>query len=169
MDRRTLIAVILSVVVITIGFSIQTILNRPSAEERAAAEAAQVEGTQTEQEFQTTEPVSPTPETPTITDAETAAPSGAVIAVPLEDISSQPRVYRDARIEVTLDPVGGTVTSYKLLEHLDGEEPVDMVFRGNDDQRAQNGFTHDRLRYPARRGTTTAIHQCWEHPHSSGG
>ena len=138
MDRRTLIAVILSVVVITIGFSIQSILARPSAEEKAAAEAAAVaqeEAASTEQ-FQTTDPTTGTDVQPAVEVAAVAAPTGAVVPVPQDDISRESRVYRNDLVEVTLDPVGGSVSSYKLLEHMDGAEPVDMLFTGADNQRA---------------------------------
>lgn len=135
MDRRTLIAVILSVVVITIGFSIQSLLSRPSPEEVAAAEAAAAQDAAgTAESFQTTD----AQPAETIPQAEQAVapPTGAVVPVPAEGISSQSRVYRNDLIEVTLDPVGGSISSYKLLKHRDGDEPVDMINRGSDDQRA---------------------------------
>jgi len=132
MDRRTLIAVILSVVVITIGFSIQAILARPSAEERAAAEAA-ANATTTEEQVPTTSGDLPQVTTPSPADQLI---EGQVRPVALEGINTQTKVYRNDLIEVTLDPIGGTVTSYKLLDHLDHGEPVDMVFRGTDEQRA---------------------------------
>ena len=137
MDRRTLLAVILSVVVITVGFSIQSILARPSAEEAAAAEAAaarQQEAASTEQ-FQTTDST-PTAAPSGGEDQGVTAPTGAVVAVPQDGIRRDTRTYRNARIAVTLDPVGGSVSSYQLLEHMDGETPVDMLFTGADNQRA---------------------------------
>jgi YidC/Oxa1 family membrane protein insertase len=131
MDRRTLLAVILSVVVITIGFTIQSLLARPSPEEIAAAEA---EAEARDQEFPTTDPL-PSAEQSTEPDVETLI-DGQVRPVDITGINSQPEVYRNDLIEVTLDPVGGSVSSYRLLEHVDGTEPVDMVFAGTDDQRA---------------------------------
>lgn len=134
MDRRTLLAVILSVVVITIGFTIQSLLSRPSPEEIAAAEAAA--------EAQNEVPVTDAPVTDTDGVTLTAPPSadtlieGQVRPVELEGINTTPRVYRNDLIEVTLDPIGGSVSSYRLLDHLDQGEPVDMVFSGNDEQRA---------------------------------
>lgn len=140
MDRKTLFAVILSVVVITIGFSIQAILNRPSEEEIAAAEAAAAAQAEAEASggFQTTEPIEGEPAitTPASSDAAVSAPTGAVVAVPQDGIRTDVEVYNNGLIEVVLDPVGGSVISYKLLSHLDGDEPVDMLFRGTDDQRA---------------------------------
>lgn len=133
MDRRTLLAVILSVVVITIGFSIQSLLSRPSPEEVAAA--AREEAASTEQ-FQTTDTAPDADTQQDSTAVPVAAPTGAVVPVPQDGISRQTREYRNDLIAVTLDPVGGSVSSYKLLEHLDGGEPVDMLFTGADNQRA---------------------------------
>lgn len=138
MDRRTLLAVILSVVVITIGFSIQGLIQARNAPAEVAQSAES-------SEFQTTEPVASGAAADGATSdaartdqpaARPAAPTGAVLAVPQEDIRRDTRTYTNDLIQVTLDPVGGTVTSYRLLDHLDGEEPVDMVFRGTQDQRA---------------------------------
>jgi YidC/Oxa1 family membrane protein insertase len=137
MDRRTLLAVILSVVIITVGFSIQGIIQaRNAPPEVAESESAQSEDSQ----FQTTDPVSTESQSATTTttagEPEAVAPTGAIVAVPQDGIRSDPVTYRNDIIAVTLDPVGGSVTSYKLLEHLDGDEPVDMIFRGAEDERA---------------------------------
>jgi YidC/Oxa1 family membrane protein insertase len=137
MDRRTLVAVILSVVVITVGFSIQSILSRPSPEERAATEAAAVlqeEAAATEQ-YQTTDSTQTDISSVGETD-QVVAPTGAVVAVIQDGISRDTRTYRNERIQVTLDPVGGSVSSYLLFEHTDGEQPMNMMFTGADNQRA---------------------------------
>lgn len=137
MDRRTLFAIILSVVVITIGFSIQSILF-PRADP-APQETEQAIDTPT------TEPIVSSPESDgdtstttesTPTTSQVSAPTGAVVAVPEENIGTQTRIYRNNLIEVTMSPYGGSIDSFKLLDHLDGDEPVDMVFRGTEEQRA---------------------------------
>ena len=134
MDRRTLLAVVLSVIVITIGFSIQSILfppPEPVAPE--GAEQSQVSDT-VEPQQQTGEPG--TDDQQTTTTAEPVQPTGTVVAVPAEAIGTQERVYQNELIRVTMSPNGGTITSFELLQHLDGDQPVDMVFRGNEEQRA---------------------------------
>ena len=134
MDRRTLLAVVLSVIVITIGFSIQSILfppPEPVAPE--GAEQPQVSDT-VEPQRQTGEPG--TDDQQTTTTAEPVQPTGTVVAVPAEAIGTQERVYQNELIRVTMSPNGGTITSFELLQHLDGDQPVDMIFRGNEEQRA---------------------------------
>ena len=137
MDRRTLLAVVLSVIVITIGFSIQSVLFPP-------AEPVPQEGTEQPQVSQPIEEQQADAQTEgeqatdqQADDQAAVQPTGTVVAVPAETtISSQDRVYENGVIRVTLSPVGGTITSFQLLEHLDEGEPVDMVFRGTPDQRA---------------------------------
>ncbi|MFW5880322.1 MAG: membrane protein insertase YidC [Spirochaetota bacterium] len=127
MDRRTLLAVVLSVIVITIGFSIQSILNPPP-------EPVQQEGAEQPQVTQEIEGAEEARQTGT--EAPSAQATGTVLAVPDETIGGQERVYENDLVRVTMSPVGGAITSFELLEHMDGEQPVDMVFRGTDDQRA---------------------------------
>jgi YidC/Oxa1 family membrane protein insertase len=127
MDRRTLLAVVLSVVVITIGFSIQSVLFPPP-------EPVPQEGAEQPQVSQPVEPGQAAEEQPT-TEAP-PQPAGTVRAVPAQGIGSQERVYQNDLIRVTMSPVGGTITSFELLEHLDENRPVDMVFRSTEQQRA---------------------------------
>ena len=130
MDRRTLLAVVLSVIVITIGFSIQSLLFPPEPIPQDIAEAPQVT----------------TPIEPLTGDSAAVAPegesrletmpSGSVVAVEQPGISTREQVYENSLVRVTMDPRGATVTSLELLDHLDGDSPVNMVFRGSDDQAA---------------------------------
>jgi len=57
---------------------------------------------------------------------------------PVEDggISSEPVVYENDVMRVTLDPAGARVLSLQLLDHMDGEEPVEMVMRGDTNRAA---------------------------------
>ena len=124
MDRRTLLAVVLSVIVITIGFSIQSLLF-PPVEPVPPADV---------DERQLTRPVDPDA-APRDPDAR-VEPTGTVVAIPQPGISTQQQIYENEVIRVTMDPAGATITSFELLQHLDGEEPVNMVLRGDDDQAA---------------------------------
>lgn len=137
MDRRTLLAVVLSVIVITIGFSIQSILfpppEPPPVQETTNGTEAQggqtTDGQQTDAEApQITQPVEPV--------ESSNQPAGAVVAVPVDGISDQFQTYQNELIRVTLDPAGASIASFELLEHVDGDQPVNMVFRGSDEQRA---------------------------------
>ncbi len=123
MDKNTLIAVILSVVVITGGFMIQGVFFPPEpqvavsqnvVQDQGVSGADQVENTQVQ--IQNT----------------VSAPSSGVI--PWEEDGPEP-LSREVSVEteiftVTFSTVGGTVSSLKLKEHLDNGEPLEMVQNG---------------------------------------
>ncbi|NBF41241.1 MAG: membrane protein insertase YidC [Spirochaetes bacterium] len=139
MDKNTLYAVILSVVVITVGFMVQNMLYPPEPVPQQVQEqtegttqpgsTAQTEGQQTPGTDETSEPQ------PTGEPARELA-AGAVAPVPEDGISAQTRTYGNDVIDVTFSPRGASVTSFRLLEHLADGEPVDMIFRGREDQAA---------------------------------
>jgi len=129
MDKQTLLAVVLSVVVISAGFMIQNALYPPQPVEQASpspAEAAPTTGTQ-DTSVQSTATGSGTDSS--VVRQSTVAGGGPVVAVPDTDISTAPVVYRNDLMEVVFDPAGARVVSIKLLEHPDGDKPVEMVWR----------------------------------------
>lgn len=129
MDRRTLFAVVLSVIVITIGFSIQNLL-LPEPEPQVPSEQPRPG-----QEFQTTEPIEGEPEV-SVPAEDVEAPAGAVLPVPDDEILPRSHVYQNDLIRVTFDPEGGSISSFQLLQHRDGDEPVEMVFNGGGEEDA---------------------------------
>lgn len=140
MDRRTLLAVVLSVIVITIGFSIQSILFPPPeplpVDEGGSAQVSEpvqtpADGGATAGSGQTNDGSA---QQPTVQTNQLV--SGTIAAVPDDTIGSQPRTFQNDLLRVVMDPAGGSIQSFQLLEHLDGETPVDMVFAGNEAQRA---------------------------------
>ncbi len=148
MDRRTLLAVVLSVIVITIGFSIQSILFPPPEPVPTDSGSAQVSDP-----VAPTESVATTPGTPQQTTTQTQVVTqvaGTIAAVPTDGISSQARIYQNDTIRVVMDPAGASVQSFQLLEHMDGELPVDMVFAGAEDQRAMTLHFGDHNAPPVR-------------------
>ena len=139
MDKNTLYAVILSVVVITVGFMVQNILYPPEPIPQQAQDRSD-DGTQPGGPAEPRDQQAPgddgsTQEQPTAEPARELA-AGAVAPVPEDGISAQTRTYGNDVIDVTFSPRGASVTSFKLLEHLGDGEPVDMIFRGRDDQAA---------------------------------
>ncbi len=139
MDKNTLYAVILSVVVITVGFMVQNILYPPEPIPQQAQDRSD-DGTQPGGPSEPRDQQAPgddgsTQEQPTAEPARELA-AGAVAPVPEDGISAQTRTYGNDVIDVTFSPRGASVTSFKLLEHLADGEPVDMIFRGRDDQAA---------------------------------
>ncbi|NBB90442.1 MAG: membrane protein insertase YidC [Spirochaetes bacterium] len=139
MDKNTLYAVILSVVVITVGFMVQNILYPPEPipqqaqderdEGRQPGDPADPSGQQAPRNGGSTQ------EQPAAQPARELT-AGAVAPVPEDGISAQTRTYGNDVIDVTFSPRGASITSFKLLEHLADGEPVDMIFRGRDDQAA---------------------------------
>lgn len=117
MDKRTLLAVVLSVVVITAGFMIQNTLFPPDA--------------QPAQEETDTRRVS---ESEGATQEDSAAPSATVLAasnivpVEVEGLRSREVVVNTDLLQVVIDTRGGRITDFLLREHLDGGSPVDMIF-----------------------------------------
>ena len=140
MDRRTVIAVVLSVIVITVGFMLQNVLFPPPEPDPAQVAEQQPGADGDQSDTPRTEPIErDDPDAqPQATDGaeQESLPQGAVAPVPAEDISERPQVYQSDLVRAEFDPRGATVTSYRLLEHLDEGEPVEMIFRGTEEQRA---------------------------------
>lgn len=119
MEKRTLLAVVLSVLVITIGFSIQNALFPP-------------------EEFVADRPVPAVPEDPesgdqTAADGVTSGQTSIEVrAVPDDSVSRSPVTFENENMRVVMDPAGAVITSIELLDHQDDGEPVNMVLRGED-------------------------------------
>ena len=112
MDRNTIIAIVLSVIVITVGMGVQTAFfppEMPVTDEAVVAEAI---------------------------DASLPAASGNEIEAVGDNPDSTPFTVDSGAYRITFDPTGATVSSIKLLEHLDGEEPVELLFKDADDENA---------------------------------
>ena len=136
MDRKTLIAVVLSVIVITVGFMLQNALF-PPATPPETAQGADRRQPGTQSDTPRTEPIERTEdETQTVETQQESLPQGAVAPVRADDISDQPQIYANDLIRAEFDPVGGTLVSYQLFDHLDEGEPVEMILRGSEEQRA---------------------------------
>ncbi len=126
MEKNTLIAVILSVIVITVGFMIQNALFPPDefgpavttpVEERPAPEA--------------TQSVDPLP--------EPVRAAGTIEPAPdHEPANVAEHTVRTDLLNVTFDPHGAVIRSFELLDHRDGDRPVEMVKQGLG---TQGGFT----------------------------
>ena len=118
MDKNTFLAIILSVVVISVGFVVQTTFfmpDEPVVSEQPVSEAvAEAETTQ--------------PET---TAVESVTPAAKTDDIEF-DLGDENYVSRSIEAEtdffkITFDTDGAVISSLKLKEHLDGEEPVEMI------------------------------------------
>ena len=114
MDRNTIIAIVLSVIVITVGMTINMVFFPPEYVDA---------GTQT---TQTVDPAS--------------MPSGgAVITAVGEEGYSQPFTVTTQAFEMTFDPAGASVESIRLLNHRESTtgEPVELLVK---DSSGRNAF-----------------------------
>ncbi|MDC7233270.1 MAG: membrane protein insertase YidC [Spirochaetales bacterium] len=117
MDKNTFLAIILSVVVISVGFVIQTTFFMP---EEALVEAPAEVVSEVVQE---SEP------------ASTPAPAADTDTESVEfDLGDENYIARSIDVEtdkflVTFNTEGAVITSLKLKEHLDGDQNVDMILQ----------------------------------------
>lgn len=117
MDRNTIIAIVLSVIVITVGMTINMVFFPPEYVDA---------GTQTTQTTQTVDPAS--------------MPSGgAVITAVGEEGDSQPFTVTTQAFEMIFDPAGASVESIRLLNHRESTtgEPVELLVK---DSSGRNAF-----------------------------
>lgn len=131
MEKNTVFAIILSVVVITVGFFIQAKFFPP--EEPARQPVAEESATEQQSEQVQAEDV------PSASVGQGGSfPSYIRPAdedIPVRDIIVENSVYR-----AVFSTRGGELTSFKLKEHKDGGEPLEMILTGEDDRAAFEMF-----------------------------
>jgi YidC/Oxa1 family membrane protein insertase len=132
-DKKTLVAVVLSVIVITAGFMIQNALFppvRPVAQQAPAAAAPATPAP-------AATPASPAPAAAKIVAVPPAAaapaPSKAVAEVPAIEVPSAERTYTISTdlIEAIFTNKGGDLVSLKLKRHKDKNGAVDLIVAGD--------------------------------------
>ncbi|MDL2229734.1 membrane protein insertase YidC [Treponema sp. OttesenSCG-928-L16] len=121
MEKRTLLAVVLSVMVISVFYMVQAMLMPPPPEAVPQTPAA-------EQPVVATEAAEPGPAQDD--SAGTAQVSGEILDAETEVIAEQRILIETDLAQITLTNAGGDVVSYKLKEHAEGDEYVDMIFGG---------------------------------------
>ncbi len=114
MDRNTILAIVLSVVVIVVGMTIQTMLFEPDM--AVAAESVETVG---EIDRSVT----------TLSRAERFTAVGDSADSSLFNITTE-------NFDITFDPAGGTISSIKTLKHYENESPVELLFKDEDDVNA---------------------------------
>ena len=114
MDRNTIIAIVLSVIVITVGMTINMVFFPPEYVDA---------GTQTTQTV----------------DSASMPSGGAVITAVGEEGYSQPFTVTTQAFEMTFDPAGASVESIRLLNHRESTtgEPVELLVK---DSSGRNAF-----------------------------
>ncbi len=129
MEKNTLLAVVLSVMVITGGFVIQNMLYPPQPVPETTADTSGTAGDSAQSSSE-----SATSDQSTSQTAQSQQVAGnPVQAVPVDGLSGDPVVYENDLLRVVFDPAGARVISYQLLDHVDEGEPVEMVMQGDTD------------------------------------
>ena len=137
MDKKTLLAVVLSVVVISVGFMLQGLIwpKEPAAETTAIAETADDGSMAAEAETVT---ATATESTGTVTATESTSTTAAVSDAQTKVIAAEEVDNRERTIKIETDIFiatftnkGGELVSLLLKEHLDEDEPLDMIFNGD--------------------------------------
>jgi YidC/Oxa1 family membrane protein insertase len=136
-DKRTIIAVVLSVVVIAVGFLLQATFFPPAAKPVTAAPAAttQAKALPAGDSVAPSAPASsivpaPSPTTSGTTGAPSlTATSGQVSASPAADAPSAERLYTISTdlVEAVITNKGGDIVSLKLKKHRDKDGAVDLI------------------------------------------
>ncbi len=127
MDKNSIIAVVLSVLVITAGFMIQAKffppdeISQPAVVESPAPEAAA--------QTAVSQPQS----------VEVSSDSRTSLAIEVnEDIPHQEIFGETNLFKIVFSNKGGVITSLQLKEHLEDGVPLEMILRGSDNQSAFN-------------------------------
>jgi YidC/Oxa1 family membrane protein insertase len=130
MEKNTIIAVILSVIVITVGMTIQTMFY--PAQSTTATESV--------------EETSPTTDDAALSASQTVVvPSnlaygsqaqGAFLPVDDQKADAKPFTFSNEVFTITFDPKGASVSSIKLNKHTTNGEPVELLFKGESGKNA---------------------------------
>ena len=125
MDKNTLLAIVLSTAVF-IGFSaLQGVLNPPKQGQAVQTESAEVD---------TQPPVTPVAEQPP---PQMLSDTEETMFAPDISLESEERVTIETELfTVVLSSAGGDVVSFKLKDHRDKDDLVEMVLSGDSEARA---------------------------------
>lgn len=113
MEKRTLLAVVLSVVVIFVMFGLSNLLFPPEDLPQQPVDSAVEADTDTER-----------------AEPETRDAVDTIIAVESDRLDTSLQVYESNTLRVVMDPRGAVVRSIELMNHRDGGNPVNMVHAG---------------------------------------
>jgi len=137
MDKRTLLAVVLSVMVITVGFIIQSKFFMPPPGQMAqSAQTVQQDTDAQDAVSGEGQPAESAQQGTTAAPAKVVATSAGAIVPYGDDPSMQTVTLKTEQFTIVFDNRGAKVTSIKLNEHFDKGEPLEMVQRTSDEQGA---------------------------------
>ncbi|MDY0287787.1 MAG: membrane protein insertase YidC [Sphaerochaeta sp.] len=128
MDKNTILAIVLSVVVITVGMTIQTSFFAPSPTASVEQSPAPAPGAQSSSSSLLA------PAQNAMVSANIAWNSGlpgSLVAIG-EVGTANPFIYKTPLFTIEFNPVGASISSFKLNKHLDDGMPVELLFQGEE-------------------------------------
>jgi YidC/Oxa1 family membrane protein insertase len=135
MDRNTILAIILSVVVITVGLSIQGALFSPAQQQEPPVAEAVVESG------------APAPILAPSSLAYNSYEAGSFAPVG-QGGSSERFTYETGVFLIEFDPVGAGIASMRLKDHLDNGVPVELIFNDGSAPPAFSLYPGDDTSHP---------------------
>jgi len=149
MDKNTIIAIVLSVIVIVVGLTIQTTFFPP--EPVPQSETVSTTPITDSAAVQTQDPST----SYNISDVDwNSGIPGSFVQVK-EAESNAPFTYETGVFAIEFDPEGASISSMRLKDHLDDGEPVEMIFNDGTDTNAFNMY--------AGNGTETPINAIFDY------
>jgi len=143
MEKRTVLAIVLSIVVMVGFFFIQGLLFPPSKQVNPPAGQPVAESTNSGGQAQNVVPapagtapaanqnVAPPPSTAPDAASTAAAPETTGETVPAQTVTIETDL-----IKAVLSNAGGEIVSFQLKKHMDGGQPVEMILRGDAEPQA---------------------------------
>ncbi len=146
MDKRTVLAMFLTIVVVTLGMFIQTTFFTPDVvtPTETVAQEENLNNNTTQSVISNSTSTSDNNSTLSTSnytyvnekDAWNSGKPGSFIAVD-DNSKDQSFNYNNGVLDITFDTKGASVSSIKTLNHLDENgEPVELLFKGNSDKNA---------------------------------
>jgi len=144
MDKRTILAMFLTIVVVTLGMFIQTTFFSPEIEPTQESVVSQEEISNTNQDITTNVNSSNQITLDSNTDynninekeAWNSGKPGSFVAIE-DQAREQEFAYENGVLDITFDTKGASISSIKLKNHLDTEgNPVELLFKGASDKNA---------------------------------
>ena len=129
MEKNTILAIVLSVIVMIVGFSLQGLFIRPAQQPEAVSFQEQ-QVTTVGTEAQQPQEILPS-ETVTVENPPEVQAVVETQAVPLQHVT-----IRTETVTVVLTNSGGDIVSWKLNDHQDRDDNVDMIFAGTNEAHA---------------------------------
>ena len=132
MDRNTVLAIVLSVIIIVVGFSIQSIFFAPETDTTAVESTSQAAPQTATTAEQAQVPVTASPQS---APSEISGTPGAIEALGDDPVISE-FAFETEVFSIVFDADTASIDSMKLKKHLDEGNPVELIFNDETDESA---------------------------------